>query len=72
MHGKSHKASHECIRLYGRATREILGGYISKNKLSDLKEIDKTIDSILDVDDNKLTYIMNLKEYGLYLDVEND
>ncbi len=37
-----------------------------------MKEIDKIIDDILDVDDNQLTYIVNLKEYGLYLDVEND
>lgn len=55
-----------------KQAREILGGYISKNKLSNLKEIDKIIDDILDVDDNQLTYIVNLKEYGLYLDVEND
>jgi hypothetical protein len=55
-----------------KQAREILGGYISKNKLSNMKEIDKIIDDILDVDDNQLTYIVNLKEYGLYLDVEND
>ncbi len=55
-----------------KQTREILGGYISKNKLSNMKEIDNIIDDILDVDYNQLTYIVNLKEYGLYLDVEND
>ena len=55
-----------------KQAREILGGYISKTKLLNIKEIDKIIDYILDVDDNQLTYIVNLKEYGLYLDVEND
>ena len=55
-----------------KQAREILGGYISKKKLSYTKEIDRFIDHILDVDDNQLSYIVNLKEYGLYLDVEND
>ncbi|KQB35282.1 hypothetical protein [Acidiplasma aeolicum] len=53
-----------------KLTREILGEYISKSKLSNMKEIDKIIDNILDVNDSQLTYIIDLKESGLYLDVQ--
>ncbi len=56
----------------GKLKREILGRYISKNKSMDTKEADKLIDEILDVDDEQLSYIVNLKEYGLYLHVEKD
>jgi hypothetical protein len=52
--------------------REILGRYISKNKSLDTKEGDKIIDNILDVDVEQLRDIVNLKEYGLYLHVQND
>ncbi len=52
--------------------RDILGRYISKNKSADTKEADKIIDNILDVDDEQLSDIVNLKEYGLYLHVQSD
>lgn len=55
-----------------KSTREIFGKYISKNKLINIKEADKIIDNILDIDYEQLNYIINLKEHGLYLDVENN
>ena len=46
--------------------------YISKNKSADTKEADEIIDNILDVDDEQLSDIVSLKEYGLYLHVQSD
>lgn len=56
----------------GKLKREILGRYIPKNRATDIKETDKIIGEILDVDDEQLSDIVKLKEYGLYLHVQND
>lgn len=56
----------------GKLKRDTLGRYISKNKSADTQEADKIMDNILDVDDEQLSDIVNLKEYGLYLHVQND
>lgn len=53
--------------------RELFGRYISKDKLLNLKDSDKIIDNILNVVDTKqFNDILELKENGLYLDVQND
>ncbi len=52
--------------------REILGRYISKNKLLNLQGTDKIIDNILNVDTAQFNDILAVKEHGLYLDVQNN
>jgi hypothetical protein len=56
----------------GKLKREILGRYISRDKSTDMDGADKIIDYILDVNDEQLSDIVNLKEYGFYLHVQND
>ncbi|SJK85223.1 hypothetical protein [Cuniculiplasma divulgatum] len=56
----------------GKLRRDILGRYLSKSKSADMKKADEIIDDILDIDDEQLGDIVSLKEYGLYLHVQND
>jgi len=55
----------------GKIINDVIGPYFPKNKLSNLEENYKAIYDILNINDNKLEYIVNLKEHGLYLDIQN-
>jgi len=54
---------------------DVIGPYFQKNKPSDLKEnpkaIPKAIYDIFNINDDELEYIVNLKEQGLYLNIQN-
>lgn len=55
-----------------KAIREIYGGYISTSRIADFKDFDQAIDGILDINVEQLNLIIDSKEYGLYLDIENN
>jgi hypothetical protein len=50
---------------------DVIGPYFQKNKPSDLKENLKAIYDIFNINDDELEYIVNLKEQGLYLNIQN-
>jgi hypothetical protein len=61
----------ESISDVDKKINDVIGPYFSKNKLSELKKNYKAIYDILNINDKNLEYIVKLKEYGLYLDIQN-
>ena len=55
-----------------KRAREIIGRYISRDKLANIKDADKGVDDILNIDTNQIKDILEKKEQGLYLDVQNN
>jgi hypothetical protein len=51
--------------------KDVIGLYLPKDKLSKLKKNYKAIYDILNINNENLEYIVKLKEYGLYLDIQN-
>jgi len=56
---------------FGKAINEVIGRYLPRNKISNAEENYRVIHDFLSVNDSELEDIVNLKEYGLYLDVQN-
>jgi hypothetical protein len=55
----------------GKIINDVIGPYFPKNKLSNLEENYKAIYDILNINEDQLEDIVNLKEYGFYLDIQS-
>jgi len=55
----------------GKIINDVIGQYFPKNKLSNLEENYKAIYDILNINEDQLEDIVNLKEHGLYLDIQS-
>ena len=55
----------------GKIINDVIGQYFPQNRLSNLKENYKAIYDILNINEDQLEDIVNLKEHGLYLDIQS-